>query len=192
MNELLTFLPSGVENSFLLVIALSIDVFFTGFSYGGSKIHIPAISAIIISGISVIFLGISLIFGQLTASLFASIASFLGGCILLCLGIFRLKKSIFLANQIHQADSDHNGILSAKESFILGFALALDCIAAGVGAGTAFYPLLPCCLFSFIGCLFALYIGLFCGKWLTRIGKWNFSCLGGIILIFLALHQLLF
>lgn len=189
MNSILTILPSGLENVLLLVTALSIDVFFTGFSYGSGNIQIPIFSSIIISGISAVFLSFSLLFGQLAAS-FSSAASLLGGIILLCLGIMRLKESLFLSEQIQQADSDHNGILSAKESFSLGTALALDCIAAGVGAGTAFYPLFPCVSLSFLGCLFALYTGLGCGKWLSQLGRWRLAPLGGILLILLALRQM--
>lgn len=189
MNHLLTNFPSSLENTILLVTALSIDVFFTGFSYGSGKIQIPVFSSVIISGISAVFLGLSLTFGQLAAS-FSSTASLLGGLILLVLGIMRLKKSLFLSKQIQQADSDHNGVLSAKESFSLGTALALDCIAAGVGAGTAFYPLLTCAVLSFIGCLLALYAGFGCGKWLSHLGRWNLAPLGGILLILLALRQI--
>lgn len=189
MNYLLTVFPSGLENALLLVTALSIDVFFTGFSYGSGNIQIPVFSSVIISGISAVFLSLSLIFGQLAAS-FSSVASLLGGILLLCLGLIRLKKSLFLSKQIRQADSDHNGILSARESFSLGTALALDCIAAGVGVGTALYPLLTCALLSFLGCLLALYAGLGCGKWLSQLGKWNLAPLGGILLILLALRQI--
>lgn len=189
MNHIFILIPYGLENAFLLVTALSIDVFFTGFSYGSGKIQIPFLSSVIISGISAVFLSFSLLFGQLAAS-FSSAASLLGGIILLCLGLMRLKKSLFLSNQIQQADSDHNGILSAKESFSLGTALALDCIAAGVGAGTAFYPRLSCAVLSFFGCLLALYAGFGCGKWMSHLGKWNLAPLGGIILILLALRQI--
>jgi len=189
LNSIFKFLPSTLENVLLLVIALSIDVFFTGFSYGSGKIQIPFFSSVIISAISAVFLSLSLALGQLVAS-FSSAASVLGGIILLCLGIMRLRKSLFLSRQIQQADSDHNGVLSAKESFSLGTALALDCIAAGVGAGTASYPPFSCAVFSFCGCLLALYAGFCCGKWITQLGKWNLAPLGGIILILLALRQI--
>lgn len=189
MNSILTFFPSGLENALLLVIALSIDVFFTGFSYGSGKIQIPFFSSVIIGVISAILLSLSLSLGQLAAS-FRSAASLLGGIILLCLGIMRLRKSLFLSHQIQHADSDHNGILSARESITLGAALALDCIAAGIGAGTAFYPLLSSAVLSFLGCLIALYAGFLCGKWMTQLGKWNLAPLSGIILILLALRQI--
>lgn len=190
MNSILTFLPSGLENVLLLVTALSIDVFFTGFSYGSGSIQIPFFSSVIISGISVVFLSLSLSLGQLAAS-FSSAASLLGGIILFILGIMRLRKSLFLSHQIQHADSDHNGVLSPRESFSLGTALALDCIAAGVGAGTASYPLPACAIFSFCGCLIALYAGFCCGKWITQLGRWNLAPLGGVILILLALRQIL-
>lgn len=189
MNPILTIFPQGLANALLLVIALSIDVFFTGFSYGSGKIQIPIFSAVIISTISAIFLSLALSFGQLASS-FSSSSSVLGGILLLCLGIMRLKKSLFLSNQIQQADSDHNGILSAKESFSLGTALALDCIAAGVGAGTSFYPLLACAVLSFLGCLLSLYAGFGCGKWLSHLSKWSLAPLGGILLILLSLRQI--
>lgn len=189
MNQILTVFPSGLENALLLVIALSIDVFFTGFSYGSGKIQIPVFSSVIISGISAVFLSFSLSFGQLAAS-FSSAASLFGGILLFGLGIMRLRKSLFLSTQIQQADSDHNGVLSARESFSLGTALALDCIAAGIGAGTAYYPLFSCAVLSFFGCLFALYAGFGCGKWLSHLSKWNLAPLGGILLILLALRQI--
>ena len=47
MNQILTIFSSDLENALLLVIALSIDVFFTGFSYGSGKIQIPIFSSII-------------------------------------------------------------------------------------------------------------------------------------------------
>jgi len=189
MNTLIHLDFTALENIILLVTALSIDIFFTGFSYGSGKIKIPIFSSIIISIISAVFLVLSLSIGQLAATL-SSVASFIGGLILLCLGITRLRKSLFLSHQIQQADTDHNGILSARESFALGTALALDCIAAGVGAGAAFYPLIPCAVFSFFGCLIALYAGFCCGKWAMQMGKWNLAPLGGMILILLALRQI--
>ncbi len=189
MNQILTIFSSDLENALLLVIALSIDVFFTGFSYGSGKIQIPIFSSIIISGISAVFLILSLSFGQLAAS-FSSAASLLGGILLLCLGLMRLKKSLFLSTKIQQADSDHNGVLSAKESFSLGTALALDCIAAGIGAGTSYYPLFSCAVLSFFGCLFALYAGFGCGKWMSHLSRWNLAPLGGILLLILALRQI--
>lgn len=175
----------------LLVFALSIDIFLAGFSYGSRRIFIPIGSGIIVSGFSAGALGIALLLGRFSLLVFARMASVMGGILLLGIGVWQLKDSLFVSHQVEAGDRDHNGVLSGMEAVSLGFALSLDCMAAGIGAGAADYPVLNLSLLCFLGCFSALYIGSFSGKWLRRKNHNGFSWLGGIILILLALWQIL-
>ncbi|NMA02477.1 MAG: sporulation membrane protein YtaF, partial [Clostridia bacterium] len=76
------FLPSAI-----FAIALSLDGFGVGLSYGMRKIRIPWKSLLIISIASALALAFSMIAGQIIASFLSKgIASFLGGLALILVG----------------------------------------------------------------------------------------------------------
>ncbi|HET7579402.1 MAG TPA: sporulation membrane protein YtaF [Bacillales bacterium] len=150
-------------------LALSLDSFNVGTTYGLRKIHIPLLSVLIIAGCSGFMLFISMGFGQfLTHFVSPQAAKVTGGLILVCIGLWALLQFFrssrekpdstaerFLLNveikklgiviQILRkptvADVDRSGTISGAEALLLGAALSLDSFGAGIGAALMDYPL---------------------------------------------------
>ena len=79
----------------ILALALSIDAFGIGVSYGVRKIDFKISSLVIISFISLLFSSVSIWFGKILASIFSpKITSFISIVILVILGIFIIKKGL--------------------------------------------------------------------------------------------------
>lgn len=79
----------------VLAIALSIDAFGIGISYGIRKINFKVLSLAIISFISILFSSISIWFGNIISSIFSEkVTSFISIFILIILGIFIIKKGL--------------------------------------------------------------------------------------------------
>lgn len=79
----------------VLALALSIDAFGIGISYGVRKINFKISSLVIISFIALLFSSISIWLGTVIASIFSkSITSFISILILVILGLFIIKKGI--------------------------------------------------------------------------------------------------
>ena len=75
----------------LLVTALSVDAFAAGFAYGVSKIKVPFISVIIVTGISSLILVISLLAGNVVSSLIpGNLTSYFSFLLLFVLGLVKL------------------------------------------------------------------------------------------------------
>lgn len=149
---------------FLIALAVSLDSFSTGLTYGIRKIRIPIRSIVIIALCSGLTLLIAMMFGQLIEwFLSPTIVETIGGIILLSLGawaIFQVMKppsrqkeklidpeknmivwelkSFGLVIQVFRkplkADMDGSGTITGIEAVLLGLALSLDAFGAGIGA----------------------------------------------------------
>lgn len=149
---------------FLFALALSLDGFGMGLSYGLRKIKIVLSSLLIICFSSAMAMLISMLFGEMLASFLSErIASILGACILIIVGVWICLQNYFLnlvGSHIYclaipqlgivinilkepvQADLNRSGEIDFKEAFLLGLALAMDALGAGFGAALAGYSLL--------------------------------------------------
>ena len=79
----------------ILALALSIDAFGIGISYGVRKIDFKVLSLAIISFIAFLFSSFSIWFGNIIASFFSEkITSFISILILVILGLFIIKKGL--------------------------------------------------------------------------------------------------
>lgn len=79
----------------ILALALSIDAFGIGISYGVRKIDFKVLSLAIISFIAFLFSSVSIWFGNIIASFFSEkITSFISILILVILGLFIIKKGL--------------------------------------------------------------------------------------------------
>ncbi|WP_156292106.1 sporulation membrane protein YtaF [Oceanobacillus salinisoli] len=180
----------------LLVIAVSIDGFGVGITYGMQKIKVPLRALLIIMLCSGIVLLISMTIGDLLQSFITpDIAQHIGGVILISLGLFSLFNTIRsnLSNKekeekVHtsnsklseiktvlatpdKADLDKSGNISIGEALLLGFALALDAFGAGIGASLLGYtPLLTAILIATMSGIF-LYSGMKLGILLSKHEK---------------------
>lgn len=180
----------------LLVIAVSLDGFGVGITYGIQKIKVPIIALLIIMLCSGIIVYTSMVIGDLL-SIFITheFAKIIGGSILILLGLFsfvniirsKLKKSRMDQPELVQAtkmdhlrtvittpnnaDLDRSGSISAGEAFLLGLALALDAFGAGIGASMLGYsPLLTAFLTACMSGFF-LYFGMRLGIFLSKSEK---------------------
>jgi len=177
----------------ILVIAVSLDGFGVGVTYGARNILVPPLALLIIMFCSGVIVLLSMTIGNvLSAFISPQLASTFGGAILVALGIFSLiniirpKLNAEKIKQTHhdsghklqqikrvlstpdQADVDRSGVISANEALLLGSALALDAFGAGLGASMLGYsPIFTSVLIAFTSGLFVfggIKTGLFISK----------------------------
>lgn len=199
---------------FFLVIAVSLDSFGVGIAYGMRPVRVPLSAISIIMCCSGIVVLVSMTIGSVLSTIISVyVAKLIGGMILVLLGLFCLwnvtqsssdQINVFQTegSQLNQfksvmkeprcADLDQSGTISAQEAILLGFALALDAFAAGIGAALLGYSPI------FTSILVALMSGLFvfCG---TRVGMilsnstWmkKMNVLPPLLLIFLGIFNMM-
>lgn len=215
----------------LLTIAVSLDSFGVGVTYGMRRIRVPFLALLIIVLCSGMMVLLSMTLGALLGSMITpTFAEILGGLILIGIGLFSLinimrsKKELantpniieqkpVITKSVQQkvwileikklgilitvlkkpqdADLDHSGTISAKEAFLLGFALALDAFGAGIGAAMIGYsPLLTALLVSIMSGLFVT-LGIKSGYFLSK-RKWmqKMAFLPPCLLIMLGLFNI--
>lgn len=199
-----------------LVIAVSLDGFGVGLTYGMRNIKVPLLPLIIImicSG-AVVFLSMT-IGNVLTAFISETIANSLGGIILIAIGLFSLfhvirakiakNKDLQVETQANrmnqfttvittpdQADLDKSGTISSGEALLLGMALALDAFGAGIAASMVGYgPVLTSFLISGMSGLF-IYCGMKTGMFLSKYNfLQNFSFLPPLLLIYIGVINII-
>ncbi|OZU88178.1 sporulation membrane protein YtaF [Virgibacillus indicus] len=166
---------------FFLVIAVSLDGFGVGITYGMRKILVPLSALFTIMCCSgIIVLAAMSIGSALSSFISPEVAKTIGGSILIFLGLFSLYNIIrprqenasdessqnyltAVLSTPDKADLDQSGSITSHEALLLGAALALDAFGAGLGASMLGYaPILTAFLIAFMSGLF-----VFCG---IRIG----------------------
>jgi putative sporulation protein YtaF len=189
-------------------LAANLDNLGIGISFGTRSIKIPFLSNLIICILSMVSAFLSITLGSFISSYIPhSLANISGGVLIILMGIWGIKSDltthlqarqedeanelISLLNNPSKADIDGNKILSWKESIALGFALALNCLASGFGAGvTGLSPIattLSIGLFSLI----TVYFGVRAGQQIaqTWLGKFS-NVIGSILLIMIGLYEI--
>ncbi|WP_050616020.1 sporulation membrane protein YtaF [Bacillus testis] len=201
----------------LLAVAVSLDSFSVGFTYGLRKMKIPLGSILIIAAMSATtFLLSMLIGGVLSHFLSPSFAARFGGCILIAMGIwisfqtfrsrnhekeevaedkviasFEVKAfgiAINILKKPMAADIDRSGTIVGMEAIFLGLALSFDSFGAGVGAAMLGYS--PFLLAVFVGIMGAtlLKMGMVFGHKLSyQLWINRLSLLPGILLILIGI-----
>lgn len=186
----------------LLIAVLSMDAFTAGLSYGMDGVRVPFSSIFTVAFLSGCMLTLSLYAGDFILLFLPSgltkIVSFL---VLFALSLYKLydaaprlgKGNSSLTTDTISQKINHASpsILSGKEAALLGLALSIDNISAGLCTGTL--DLNPCLLLFLATLIHLLSIrmGLFTGKALSRKGLCGFSWLGAAILMLLAVCRLL-
>ena len=121
----------------LLVTALSVDAFAAGFAYGVSKIKVPFLSVLIVSGVSSLTLAVSLFLGGVAGSLIPQgLTRQFSFVLLFVLGVVKLFDRS-RHDEAEAANKNQDDLVSPGEALTLGAALSLDSVAAGIGAGVA-------------------------------------------------------
>lgn len=199
-----------------LAVAVSFDALVIGITYGINRITISLGARLILSLVSGCAIFFAMLLGLvLEKQLSPRAANVLGGLILMLLGIYTIwrngrptRTQRLLLNwripflgvivQVFQeplaADYDQSQHLSSNEALLLGFALALDAVAAGFGAAILRLPLLP----TTVSVIFASFLfitqGLQTGARLAdrpRRRK-NLPWLPGTLIFFLGLLKIFF
>lgn len=181
----------------LLVISLNIDSLGAGLVYGMQRKYIPRIYQYAICILSIIYSGASLLVGHfMSNNLSYNFGKYLGICILFCMGIYSLFRAFDTKNNSSTTKLSESNNATLSESLILGFALSLDSIGAGIsfcllGCGIMLLP------FAIgLGQLLFLNWGLLIGNKINNkdqpklINSKIMSSIPGIILIILALLRL--
>jgi len=196
-----------------LVIAVSLDGFGVGITYGVRSIRVPLSALAIIMMISGLVVLASMTIGTMLSSVISpEWARMFGAGILIFLGLFALfnitrskgkseekaikehkKIRIFkkvIKTPIH-ADIDQSGTISAKEAILLGTALALDAFGAGLGAAIIGYdPILTALLIALMSGFF-VYSGIRLGIVLAGYKKiQELSFIAPLILIALGIFNM--
>ncbi|UJL45408.1 sporulation membrane protein YtaF [Virgibacillus sp. NKC19-16] len=176
---------------FFLVIAVSLDGFGVGVTYGIRKIRVPLLALLIIMLCSGVIVLLAMTTGNVLRSFISpDSAQVLGGIILILLGSFSLyniirpkqessasmedprgnKQNIFttILTTPDKADLDQSGIITPNEAVLLGAALALDAFGAGIGASMLGYsPVITAVLIAFMSGLF-VFLGIQTGMLLAK------------------------
>lgn len=186
----------------ILIIVLSMDAFTAGLSYGMDGVRVPFSSVLTIAFLSGCMLTLSLYAGDfLLLFLPADLTKIVSFTVLFLLSLYKLYDTI---PWLHKGNSGLTtdkisqkinyvspSILSKKEAALLGMALSVDNISAGLCTGTL--NINPCLLLLITTLihLLSIRLGLFTGRLLSQKGLCNFSWLGAAILMLLAFFRLL-
>lgn len=143
-----------------LALAVSLDSFVAGATYGVRKINMPATSLVVVGGITVICTWASMVLAAVLGKVIdPHIAAGIGALLLLAIGLFSLfqeylirritpcdpyssqkftirvgKLLINIMADPEAVDFDHSKSISAGEAAMLGLALGLDNMAATFAA----------------------------------------------------------
>lgn len=184
-------MPELVLQILILVTALSVDSFAAGFAYGVSKIKVPLLSVTITALITSFMLIISLLVGNVIQGLLPpSLTSEISFLILFILGSVKLWDHS-KHSDAEQANKDGDDNLSPIEALTLGFALSIDSIAAGVGAGVRTADIPATFSISLLIGASVILLGCRIGNIISSRVQTNLSWVSGILLIILAIMKLL-
>jgi putative sporulation protein YtaF len=201
----------------VLVIALSIDAFVACFAYGANKIRIPLSSINVLNIVCTAVLGISLFLGEIVESYIPiGVTKLICFFMLFAIGvvkffdsatrsfinkrnhidkeidfsIFNLKFILHIYAKPEAADKDFSKVLSANEAISLAFALSIDGVAAGFGAGVSDISYTMVIITFFIFNLIIMGAGYFLGKKLSEKSEMNIAWVSGLLLMALAVGKL--
>lgn len=204
----------------LLALAVSIDSFSVGFTYGLRKIRIPFTSIVVISLCSACTLTVGMAIGHVIESILSrEMAESIGGVVLILLGawvlvqFFRTEKAsqpmiaqektiidfeikslgivIQILRKPMSADFDQSGTINGIEAYMLGLALSLDAFGAGIGAAMLdFSPTILATTVALMSLLF-IGVGLRLGKHFSE-NSWlqRFSFIPGVLLIIIGIWKI--
>jgi putative sporulation protein YtaF len=201
----------------LIGVAANLDNLGISVSYGLKSTRIPFVSNIVIAVISMLCAYISITAGEYISQFISlTIANYAGGLLIIFLGGKCIVESLFpkplpkpvpepepvpvkvdsnftkVISQPALADINEDKVISFKESCLLGLALAMNCLAMGLGAGfTGISPILTTIaigVFSLISIFFGIKIGSKISD--NRIGKYS-NIIAGLILILIGIYEII-
>ncbi|MGR9049101.1 sporulation membrane protein YtaF [Halobacillus faecis] len=192
---------------FLFVTAVSIDSFGIGCVLGLKKVGLTLRGVFLIASVSGCMFLLSSYFGHLLAAVVAAEdAERVGALALIGIGIYFLwqffkkekdseeKKEPWLnpakvLNDPLAADVDHSGGIQGKEVWLLGAALSLDTIGAGISGALIGIPILFTAVMITVATFCMLGCGILSGSKLSDKAE-SLSILPGVLLIIIGLIKL--
>lgn len=192
---------------FLFVTAVSIDSFGIGCVLGLKKVGLNFRGIILIALVSGGMFLLSSVFGHMLVHVIAAEdAERVGALALIGIGIFFLwqffKKEVpsregtqlrfnptKVLNDPVSADIDHSGGIRGKEVWLLGAALSLDTIGAGISGALIGIPTFYTALLITASTFFMLFCGIISGSKLSDKAE-SLSILPGVLLIIIGLIKL--
>ena len=172
--------------AFLIVIAISIDLFICAFAYGTSKQYIHYHKIFLLNIIGTLIIGLGLTVGALLGEIIpASITYWLSFGLLLVLGFIKLIDSTRTKTIFKE--------LSWRQTVILALALSIDGFAVGVCTAAHEFNITLCAsivVLSFITGIFIFWAGHRLGSKIAQKTSLNLGWLSGLILIILAFCKL--
>ncbi len=202
----------------LFGLAVSADGFAAGVAYGVKRIKIPLLSLLVIALASALAVCFSMLCGQGLATLLpAGWAGKIGALLIAGIGCYFLLQAacekingvegeedqpilslsikplgiiIQILREPAWADFDKSGVISAREAFFLGLALALDALGAGIGMAMTgmniFYTVLAVGVLKFI----LVNLGLFIGAYFSHgLIKSLSAIIPGLIFIIIGISE---
>lgn len=195
----------------LFAAAASLDNLAVGISFGIRRTHIPLLSNAIIAAITMTVTYVALVAGNTFTHLLPERwAQTAGGTFIVAIGLWSIISNVHkkmtaltvshvpasLSSVLHNpatADRDANAVISWKESFLLGTALALNNVAMGIGAGAAGLSPLWTTLAAGAFSLLALGGGASLGNKVVKTLFGSYSNLvAGVLLIAIGVYQIYF
>ncbi|MEW6243290.1 MAG: sporulation membrane protein YtaF [Bacillota bacterium] len=200
---------------FMLALAVSMDGFVVGATYGMRHIRIPLVSLLVINSVSAAGVLATMTAGELICRVAgARVSALAGAAILVLVGLWSIKEALAKRHAVQRqetllrlrlaalgvvvqilrepvaADSDASGTISPGEAFFLGIALALDAMGAGLGAGLtgAHLVLVPATVG--IGQMLLVRVGELTGQALSGRVLGTFRMVPGFILLALAVLRI--
>ncbi|MDN3015909.1 sporulation membrane protein YtaF [Paenibacillus sp. BSR1-1] len=193
----------------LIGIASNLDNLGISVSYGLRSTRIPFVSNLIIAIVSMFCAYLSINAGEFISKFISiGLANFAGGLIIIFIGVkcivdsssahsspMEVKVDSNFSNVITHPDSadiNDDKVISIKESIFLGFALAINCLAMGLGAGiTGVSPVLTTVsigVFSFL----SIWSGIKLGSKICdmNIGRYS-NIVAGILLILIGVYEMI-
>ncbi|PWW05104.1 putative sporulation protein YtaF [Paenibacillus cellulosilyticus] len=184
----------------MIGIAANLDNLGIGMTFGARKVHIPLISSLVIAILSMIATCLSMLLGHYLSSLLPAYwGNLIGGLMIITLGVWGLISSLrkrsdsdIIAQIADDKDKNKDQVISWVESFSLGFALSLNCIASSLGAGASgvspWFTALSVGFFSLV----SIDIGGRMGKRIAHswLGKYS-ELLGCLLLIAIGCYEVI-
>lgn len=173
----------------LLGIVANLDNVGISISYGLRFNRIPLKYTLTISVISALFAYIALRVGaELAETLSVLFANFIGGSLLICIGVWLLYKNLLTA----QPEKPNRLVaIGWKEALLLGFLLAINCLSIGFGAGITGVPPLHAALSIGVFSVISIVIGVQLGQQLGRswFGRHS-DAIAGVLLVIIGLYEM--
>ncbi|HLS88409.1 MAG TPA: manganese efflux pump [Sphingobacteriaceae bacterium] len=185
----------GLPATLVVALALSVDAFFAGAAFAVRRVKVPALSALVVGGMSGLLVLAALLAGQRLAGILPpGLTPWLGGGLLVGLGCWLLARRPAADPAVETwPDFDRSGDISLGEAVWLGIALAIDAAGTGIAMslGGRPGPLLPIAVA--LATTLSLLLGAFAGaRTAPAAGRsWLAAYLPGTIFIVLGLTRML-